>query len=391
MELPRVAAEHPTLTSTALDTIVVLRELPSLIHPAAGAASWMQHHDFAERTQDLADHLRAALVLAESGLFPSALAVTRTALEHHLLDRLVLLADRYEETITPEDSAKIDQWEQEFAIKSEAWTHDVTSFTRTKDRRRAKVVRMGYAVTDDAGNVNERVSPYWVALERYDPFTGHPDHQASTARPFSTVEQVEAWARENQQLYSAFLRWGSICSNLQLSTLVRPDELLHLHVHYIFLSAFAHGTNGRRHAMVRGRMDGPSLGHVLGELVLLYTIAIGLAEIRSWDTFIERRPQLLTPLDDPVRLQLATAESVIDYFWFLGGSPQPFDRYEEANRRAHPLLMAGQRATIDPDTIADSEVGYYSNPIDRLTRMHMGENEMSTGFGFRPAWPTLHW
>ena len=390
MDFPGIAAEHPTLTSIALDTLDVLLDWPSQIEPAPGAGGWLQHGEFAERTQDLADHLRSALVLAELGLFPSALAVARTALEHHLLDRLILLADRYEETIRPLDPSMIDQWEQEFASKSESWTHDVTTFTPTKDRRAAKVVRLGYKITNDQGVVKEHISPYWVALEHYDPFVGHPDHQASTARPFTTVDRLEASARENQALYSAFLRWSSVCSNLQLSALVTPEVLLQLHVHYTFLSAFAHGTNGRRVALIRGRMDGPSLGHVLGELVVLYTIAIGLAEVRSWESFIERRPQLLMPLDARVRAHLAHATSVIDYFWFLGGSPQPFDFYQEGNRRVDPLAVS-ERPRLDLHTIPASDVGYYSNPIDRLRRMHMGESEMMTGFGFAAAWPALHW
>ena len=364
---------------------------PTQVRPAVGAGGWLQHVQFAERTQDLADHLRAALVVAESALFPSALALTRTALEHHLLDRLVLLADRYEETIRPPDPAMIDQWVREFDARSEAWTRNVTSITPTNDRRAVKVVRMGYKVAGGDGVVKEHISPYWVALENYDAFAGHPDHQASTARPFSTVEELEAWARENQALYSAFLRWSSICSNLQLSALVTPEELLHLDVHYIFLSAFAHGTNSRRGAMSGWRMGGPTIGHVLGELVLLYVITIACAEVRSWESFVERRPLLLTPFDDSVSLRVRSAESVVDYFWFLGGSPQPFDSYDEANRRAHPLLMSGQRPTFTPDTIPSSEIGYYSNPIERLSRMHLGENEWSTGFGVPPAWPTLHW
>ena len=31
------------------------------------------------------------------------------------------------------------------------------------------------------------------------------------------------------------------------------------------------------------------------------------------------------------------------------------------------------------------------NPFDRLSRMHVGENENMTGLGFPPAWPTRHW
>jgi hypothetical protein len=130
---------------------------------------------------------------------------------------------------------------------------------------------------------------------------------------------------------------------------------------------------------------------VLGELVLLYAIVIAVAEAHTWSTYIERRPQLLTPLDQSLTQQLTEVSRIVDHFWFLGGSPQPFDFYEEANRRAHPLLLKGEQPTFTPATISPAEVGYYSNPLDRLSRMHMGENEMTTGFGFSPAWSSLHW
>lgn len=46
---------------------------------------------------------------------------------------------------------------------------------------------------------------------------------------------------------------------------------------------------------------------------------------------------------------------------------------------------------MDPTDIPAADVTYYSNPIERLGRMHTGENEMMTGHSFPPAWPTLHW
>jgi len=54
-------------------------------------SAWVHHGEFARRTEQLVGHLEATLALAEEGRFPSACAVARTALEHHLLDRLLLL------------------------------------------------------------------------------------------------------------------------------------------------------------------------------------------------------------------------------------------------------------------------------------------------------------
>jgi hypothetical protein len=43
--------------------------------------------ELADCIEELPGHLEAILALAEEGRFPSARAVARTALKHHLLDR----------------------------------------------------------------------------------------------------------------------------------------------------------------------------------------------------------------------------------------------------------------------------------------------------------------
>jgi hypothetical protein len=65
-----------------------------------GQAAHMQHMDHAKRVRQVADHLRAVLLLSEAHHYPSALVVVRSALEHHLMDRLVFLANRYIVTYT---------------------------------------------------------------------------------------------------------------------------------------------------------------------------------------------------------------------------------------------------------------------------------------------------
>jgi hypothetical protein len=57
-------------------------------------AGHAQHTKFAERSRHLADHLRAAMLLSDHGHYASALVTIRTARDHHLIDRLLSLADR---------------------------------------------------------------------------------------------------------------------------------------------------------------------------------------------------------------------------------------------------------------------------------------------------------
>lgn len=76
-----------------------------------------------------------------------------------------------------------------------------------------------------------------------------------------------------------------------------------------------------------------------------------------------------------VQHRIATATRTIDYSWFLGGTPQPFDCYQEANRRAHENFqqVGVGRSRVAPTAIPAAEVTYYSNPMERLGRMHTGE------------------
>ncbi len=57
-------------------------------------------------------------------------------------------------------------------------------------------------------------------------------------------------------------------------------------------------------------------------------------------------------------------------------------------RIPHPL-----RATPEfiRDVVPTEEHGDYVNPIERLSRMHMGENDIVTGFSFPLAWAALRW
>ncbi|HZA87730.1 MAG TPA: hypothetical protein VE466_12710 [Acidimicrobiales bacterium] len=361
------------------------------MRPAPGANAWTHHGDFAARTEQLAGHLEATLALAEEGRFPSALALARTALEHHLLDRLLLLADRYEEIVRPPEPELLEEWEQAWAQKTERWTWDVGSIERVRSGKALRLVRLGHKVLDNAGKVREQISPYWVAMEHYDAFLGHPDVQALTVRPFDSLDERELWARTNQAIYGAFLRWGSICWNLELSELASRAEIVQLQVHYAFLSAFTHATKSGFEVDRRPFPNSPPASHVMGELALLYVATIAISEVKSWAAYVGRRVHLLAPLGSTTTDLVTRAEQVTAYFWFLGGHPQPFDYCQEANRRAHPLLLAGQPGEVEPSELQPADVGYYPNPFDRLQHLHTGGQELTTGFGFAPSWSSLHW
>lgn len=391
MQLETLTAEHPTLAGLASSLVSIVGHWSGEIRIAEGASAWMHHGQFAERTEHLAGHLAAIVILAEEGRFTSSMAVARTALEHHIIDRLLLLADRYVDTVHPEDPALIEQWEADWATKTEPWTRDVVSIERVQNGRSLRLVRVGHKVRDDAGEEREQISPYWRALEQYDAFLGHPETQRHIVQPFDELDDRVEWASRNQALYGGFLRWRSLCSNLRLNDLASDGELVQLQVHYAFLSAFTHATSSGYEVDRSTRPGSPSARHVFGELALLYVIAIAIAQIDAWTTYAKRRPHLLlTPRGDILRA-VDGGREVVSYLWFLVGEPQEFDRYQEANRRAHPRLLSGQAPAVRPDELGPTDISYYGNPFDRLARMHTGEREMTTGFAFAAAWRELHW
>ena len=392
MDLEHLRFEHPTLTVQTGVIVDALRNWHTQVVAALGGSVWGHHLGFADRTNALAGHLEAVLVLANHGSHPSALALTRTALEHHLLDRLLLLADRYEETLRPEDPAVLDEWEKDSDERSEQWTTNVLTVERTRDRRGLRIVRVGHEVRRDSGDIAERVSPYWAAMQHYDAFVGHPDLQAATLGPFETLDSRQARARRNQALYSSYLRWSSICRNLELNALV-PDPAwgVQLKVHYSFLSAFTHATDSGYRLQSGPQLGGPGTAHLLSELALLYAAAIAIGEVDTWCRYAADRPDLLSPPTATVTDAVDELRCTSSYFWFLGGQPQAFDRCQEANRLAHPLLLAGQRPTVRPENLANDVIGYYSDPMGRLRRLHTGEREVTTGFGSGPLWQTAPW
>lgn len=78
--------DHGTLPSHATTLLTRLEQLRGLFAPAE--TSHMQHMEYAQRAALLADALRGAWAAAVDTRYAAALVVTRTAFEHHLLDRL---------------------------------------------------------------------------------------------------------------------------------------------------------------------------------------------------------------------------------------------------------------------------------------------------------------
>lgn len=383
-----VDEEHPQLSEATRPAIELLVRLRQAVQPAEGGAAWLQHYEFTDRAWHLADHVNSALDDADQARYASAFGTLRTAMEHGLTDRLLLLAERYFddiETVTNEQFAEVEE--------RAAGMPDVISVERRGNG--ARLVRKGHDVTNEEGEVVEQISPYWHVLKHHDATIGPPTIQEKFASGIIDVEQLKDHAQHNASLHSRYLKWEAILRNLVLNGLIAPEHDVRLEVHYRWLSAFAHSTQ-TGYDIVERECGHPSWGvrkrsHLLGELVLLYAATFAAAELHSFCEFVDKRPQLIE-LSNRAEIEAAigTVRLAAAYFWWPGSAPSVFDRVTEANHRVWREFQRNGRtnwpAASDPASIPDEEVGYYPDPYERLKSMHQGGVEVTTGLGHRPPW-----
>lgn len=166
-----------------------------------------------------------------------------------------------------------------------------------------------------------------------------------------------------------------------------------LEAHYRWLSAFAHATETGYDTIDRER-GSPSWGgrrrsHLLGELVLLYAATFAADELQWFCDFVGARPHLIKLTNrTEVDAAIERIRDVTAYFWWPGTPPTQLDRVEEANHRAWKSYRPGDTwpTAPDPASLANDEIAYYPDPLERLKKMHDGFTEMTTGLGFSPPW-----
>jgi hypothetical protein len=378
--------EHEALFVIAQAVIDKLADLPQ----ALAGSPWAHHHGYAKRAEWLGEHLEAAIVLAMRQRYASSLAVLRTALEQSCIDELLLLADRYRETI-PADEQTFRQLEAEWKRGEADWTKSVVDLKH--DNKTVRLVRTGHPIlSPDHSTVVEHLSPYAPAVDQHDAMLGPPDVQDDLAGAFSNPERLKEWAIRNRSTYRRFLRWSAITDNLQLNELMSDHQALELETHYRFLSTFTHATTAGYRALDRQRRfpGAQSLHeHLLGELVLLYVAAIGATELRSFTTYVDARPELELTTRSDVQRVVSAAVQTAGYFWFPRlGSPVAYDFFVEANRRAYPNgRFERDEHAPRPEEIPGTDVSYYANPLGRLEQLHTGGAEVATGYSHSSLWP----
>ena len=373
-------AEHGPLVDISRRSIELLYRLEGHLNP--GEVQYYQHNIFAQRAASLASHLEGALLLTERALYPAAFSQLRTALEHQAIDLLLFLASRFEQVLDIDD----EEFERLKADRSK-WPRNARDIRKIRSRgKNRKVIEWSrIPVKDsDGSDAGYDMSPYWSFMEGYDPFL---TIQGEEENPFVTKDSAEEYRKNQRALWRERLSWANIRHNLVLNDLSGESDVARLHVHYGFLSAFAHPVSFRARHSIFGRYQASRYDHFASELALLYVCYLGAAEVRAFAQMATKPPEVELVAWERVEAALEQADALSSHGWFPGQDPSAFDRFVAANnqhfRAAKEKLP---RPEVRPETIKSGDVPYYSNPLTRLRDLHGSQHELMTGFVYESPW-----
>lgn len=374
--------EHEELLATATRMTAELDAFYERLE--SGDVMHVQHYEFAMRARWLSYVLNGSLSLIDDDAYPSAFAVLRSGLEHHIIDLLLFLGDRYQQVFSGVSATDWREY-QKARADNEDWTRNILDWTWQSGT--LKVVRSGPHFNDAGGTL----SVYYGFLSNFDPFRGPPEEQQYLTTDFMEAELHERWSRKQQGLYSEGLQWKRLKENLAINRLFDEKQLAQLNVHFRFLSAFVHPVSEAYTLLYGSNTPAKSKAydHFASELVLLYVNILGVRELRALQLMTTHEPTVGIRGVDDLDGRVTEAERVSEPLWFPGGTPHEFDRVQEANHRGlvdgHHVPV-GTPGRLRPEEIADDEVRYYRNPLVRLRKMHHSVNEM-TGFPYVSPWP----
>lgn len=371
--------EHAGLLDACLPLITELADARR--HFAIQRVGHDQHNVYTDRASLLARHLQAVLSLLDHDEYASCFTLLRTALEHHLLDRVYFLATRYRQRYTIRPPLKVSAEHARLAALRTSTRPDILRWTETKG---TFLVTM--SGLHESGRVGKppMLSPYYFAFEEYDPFAGKAQHQAKLLRPFRQLKLQKNAAVEAHRLWKSDFAPTALVRNLLRNRLLTRRQAVQVDTHYAFLSAFTHATKAGYDIayglnLPRTR---PSYDHYDSELILLYIATLAAMELTILARALRRRPQQrLKGWSDVDRL-IEDARLATSHFWFLWGRPQEWDKVQEANLRMGRGGSPWTKPRIDPSTITDNQVHYYPNPLARIVELHRNFHEITTGLTF---------
>lgn len=383
-----LASEHAALLAHATTLVADLNRARSRYRPGETSHSW--HMEWGDRLVNLSNHLGAIFELTVSRRYPSAFVLARTSLEQHLIDRLVFLGSKVTQEYHPNKDtprerteALLDEWKADDDNPTIEWQ-------RIRGSRNYLLIYRGYVLDK---HPQQTMSEYFFLDQQYDPFHGRAKHQQYLQRNFWTVEDHVEWADESAVLWKKRFNPTALIQNLVINDLISDHEAMQIDIHFGFLSAFTHPT-GAGYGIVQPRRSAAASApsdydHYASELLLLYVIRLADVELSAFEAAFQRPPACRLDWDS-VRERQLEARPHADHFWFLGGTPHAYDRAVAANDRMFDAtggegIMRAER--VDPNAVADDDIGYARNPLERIVQMHSGFREMTTGIEYRSPWP----
>lgn len=372
--------DHGTLPTHAERLLARLEGIERLtVH--SGTAH-MQHMDHAKRVRQLADHLRAVVLLSDARHYPSALVVVRAALEHHLMDRLIFLATRRVVIYPKVKKADAPSWNAKLSAAQAGDQPDLATWFW--DSSGMNVVYRGLHSTRSKKGRGQNISSYYFQVDDYDPFAGPKRHAGRLAAPFRERRHAQQWANESASAWRYLFRHDAVMKALRVNRLLLGRHV-QVDVHYGFLSGFTHPSKRGYEAIFGGnspdRMG--SFDHYASELLLLYVIVLAAAEIEIYERMARRTPRLVLYDWDEVEIEVREAQLASSYFWFLSGAPENFDRIDTVHTPPGNSKPKWGLPRADPTAISPMRVRYYRNPLERLAKLHQSYQEMSTGLVYQ--------
>lgn len=340
--------EHAGLVHHADQLLGHMGSVKSRLQFGEAHISW--HTDWADRVLWLHGRLRMVRLAIDHNEYPSAFALARTGLEHHLFDRLFFLADRAAlvQRLEPADDQvayvrQLDQLKADPASDIEDW--------RSLGKRRYELVRASPAFENEP---THRMSYLNLLLKEFDPFLGKTRLQERLTRRFTAIKEMERYAKENEEFRQDYFTSARLRRNLEVADLATEHERMQIDVHLDFLSAFVHGSPASYDAIYGGRKQpasSPPYDHYCSELALLYVIRIAGEELLHFERALSRPPATQIRDWTTTARDIELADQASAHFWFLW--PQPTSPLRSRALRRGRDVRGRWRARRHPQGPAD--------------------------------------
>lgn len=376
--------EHLGLLNAAEVATRHLAELGRKLRP--GSVHYAEHTVFVDRCGSLARYLESAIALAERSNYGPALALIRATLEHRCFDRLLFLANRYVSVAKDVDEAAWRAFEASNR-PNRKWIGDIQTARWNARSKTVSIVLRGANVRDEQGKTLRQLSPYYRFVDAYRAYGGSPQDQTGLLRQLVGPSVHVGFAKRRRQDWRGWLVWQALQDNLRTNRLQTSRELLHLRIHYSFLSTFTHPESDTNRELYGNRFDGAGYDHYSSELVLLYACAIASRELDDFLARCHRRPCVAVDEENLIIDAARTARELSAHLWFPGDPPHQLDRVKDANDRLWRRKGIAPYLGLTPPPILDaSAIRIDPNPLTRLVAMHRHHNEL-VGYSFLSPWP----